>query len=325
MLTKKISLIILFLITTSDSFSININNIKKVVIWGHKLHSHTHSYIHMGFERAFKHLGFQTYWFDNNDNVSNFDFSGSLFLTESQVDQNIPIRTDCFYILHNCDGKKYKSIFDANRAIMIQVYTHDCDTRDLEQYSECKYILFDRKGKLVYMPWATDLLPHEIEENKKYVLSHKNQVINWIGTIGGGYFGNIEKIGPFQQACLENNVIFKRAHNVSTKDNIRLIQESYMAPTIVGTWQEEKGYIPCRIFKNISYGQMGITNSHTCYDLFDKKIVYNSDTYQLFYDGLNRLKNIKPEEIYELMDIVKNKHTYIARINLLLKFFAEVN
>lgn len=28
--------------------------IKKVVIWGHKLHSHTHSYIHNAFYNAFK-------------------------------------------------------------------------------------------------------------------------------------------------------------------------------------------------------------------------------------------------------------------------------
>jgi Lrp/AsnC family transcriptional regulator for asnA, asnC and gidA len=34
------------------------DTIKKVVIWGHKLHSHTHSYIHNGFYIAFKHLGY---------------------------------------------------------------------------------------------------------------------------------------------------------------------------------------------------------------------------------------------------------------------------
>jgi hypothetical protein len=60
--------------------------IKKVVLWGHKLHTHTHSYIHFAFHKAFKHLGYDTYWFDNNDDVSGFDFFGSLFITEGQVD-----------------------------------------------------------------------------------------------------------------------------------------------------------------------------------------------------------------------------------------------
>lgn len=82
---------------------------KKVVLWGHKLHSHTHSYIHWGFERAFKYLGYETYWFDGGDNVSNFDFSGSLFITEGQVDQAIPLRDDCLYILHNCEKKNMRN------------------------------------------------------------------------------------------------------------------------------------------------------------------------------------------------------------------------
>ena len=33
------------------------NSIKQVVIWGHKLHTHTHSYIHYGFYKAFNKLG----------------------------------------------------------------------------------------------------------------------------------------------------------------------------------------------------------------------------------------------------------------------------
>jgi len=31
--------------------------INKIIIWGHKLHSHTHSYIHSGYYEAFKKLG----------------------------------------------------------------------------------------------------------------------------------------------------------------------------------------------------------------------------------------------------------------------------
>ena len=43
--------------------------------------------------------------------------------------------------------------------------------------------------------------------------------------------------------------------------------------------------------------------------------------YQLFYDAKKRLETLKIEEIYELMDLVKEKHTYINRINTLLDFF----
>jgi hypothetical protein len=49
--------------------------IKQVIVWGHKLHSHTHSYIHNGFFIGFNDLGFKTHWFDDNDNVKDFDFT----------------------------------------------------------------------------------------------------------------------------------------------------------------------------------------------------------------------------------------------------------
>src|SRR5690349_5990415 len=85
-----------------------LNAFDKVVIWGHKLHTHTHSYIHSGFYEGFKHLGYATYWFDDADDVSDFNFSNTLFLTEGQVDKKIPLRADCIYLLHNCTDPKYR-------------------------------------------------------------------------------------------------------------------------------------------------------------------------------------------------------------------------
>ena len=52
-----------------------IKNNQKVIIWGHKLHSHTHSYIHNAYFTTFKKLGFETFWFDDKDDVSNFNFN----------------------------------------------------------------------------------------------------------------------------------------------------------------------------------------------------------------------------------------------------------
>ena len=79
-------------------------SINQVVIWGHKLHSHTHSYIHYGFCRAFSHLGYRTLWLDNNDDLSGIDFAHSLFITEHQVDQKMPLRDDCYYFVHCSDS-----------------------------------------------------------------------------------------------------------------------------------------------------------------------------------------------------------------------------
>jgi hypothetical protein len=56
--------------------------------------------------------------------------------------------------------------------------------------------------------------------------------------------------------------------------------------------------------------------------LFNKKIIYNPDTHQLFYDAVKRIKTIDINEIYDLMDFVKTKHTYINRIDVIFNFYS---
>ena len=64
---------------------------KKVIIWGFPLHTHTHSYIHYGWYKGFKHLGYDTHWFDDNNVSDDFDFNDCLFITEGYADSKIPI------------------------------------------------------------------------------------------------------------------------------------------------------------------------------------------------------------------------------------------
>jgi hypothetical protein len=323
--SKYILLLLLFSANASPElpFAIDKAPFKKVVLWGHKLHSGTHSYIHYAFYKTFKYLGYDTYWFNANDDVANFDFSGSLFITEGNAHTNIPLRNDCRYILHNCDCTKYKKLWDANQCIILQVYTHDVLPRPVIKADDCIYYQDDIKT--VYMPWATDLLPHEIDEIKKDMPSaRKEEVIYWVGTIWAGDDGNRSKINPFVQACQQNGIKFRQLSLLSADQNINFIQRSYMAPALQGKWQCEVGYIPCRIFKNISYGQMGVTNSKTVYELFKGKIVYNEDPYQLFFDAQERIKNLDHKELFELMDFVKEKHTYLNRIYHLLEFMHHI-
>jgi len=302
-------------------------NIKKVVIWGHKLHSHTHSYIHFAFHRAFKHLGYDTYWFDDSDDVSKFDFAGSLFLTEGQVDRNMPLRDDCFYILHNVDQGKYKSssILRQNQVLVIQVFTKDCYKRgDPEIKHPCFHFAeYENNYPVLYFPWATDLLPHEIQANIDEF--DKNDA-----TTNDVYFIGCQtpQLMPVHTFCHRNGLNFKviggfANNNVDTTTNQQLIRQSIIAPAIQTTWQVDVGYVPCRIFKNISYGKMGITNSEVVYNLFEKKIIYHPDINQALQMGLAFERNTVPEErknkVIELMNTVMENHTYLNRVEMILQ------
>ncbi len=289
---------------------------KKVIIWGWKLHSHTHSYIHNAFFRAFQNMGYDTYWFDNSDNFDGFDFSDSLFLTEGQACSGIPIIKGCTYILHNCYDEQMWAKINAENIdyLKLQVYTDDALLYETETLEPC--VLYDKPGNIIYLPWATDLLPHEI--NPDLDLPHTNKSY-WVGSMGDGIFGNNPELEGFKRACNENGIDFTHANNLSIEDNRRVIAESYMAPAIVGSWQKGKGYIPCRIFKNISYGQFGITNSARVNELFGGKLIYSPNEYELF--GLMKEKMESPtykQELIDQINFVREKHTYINRINTLL-------
>jgi len=292
----------------------------KVIVWGHKMNGHTHMWIHAAFFRTFAFLGYDVAWLDDNSDLTNINLSNSLFITEGQADEKIPLRDDCRYVLHNCYSLKYDDLRTQGNVVHLQVYTHKCKNGPVLKTDEYTYI--DPESKTIYMPWATDLVPYEIDNMKKIIrYTPKKKECHWVGTLyDGDRFSNYDKLKPFMLALEEHGISFFSERYMSRQENIRLIQKSAVAPAIVGAWQEQEGYIPCRIFKNISYGAMGVTNSKTVYELFNKKIIYNPDTERLCHEALAYIAQMDTKELYELMDFVRDNHTYLNRIDHLLHF-----
>ena len=300
------------------------NQIKQIVIWGHKLHSHTHSYIHNGFYIAFQHLGYKTLWLDNNDDVSQINFSNSLFITEGQVDQKIPILEDCYYVLHNCAMEKYSNLQE-KKYIILQVYTNDVvNKHNAFEINKTTYTYY--KEKTLYMPWATDLLPEEIDKNIEKVRNEELKIENIISFVGSMTMPWVH----VRNFCNHNNIKFVNyggnSNNLSIEDNIRLTQMSILAPAFQDNWQSTNGYIPCRIFKNISYGKMGITNNPTVYELYNREIIFDNNMNNALVKGFEFEKIEKKEKIQkiiDLMEITKKNHTYLNRIEEIFKFLQK--
>lgn len=287
---------------------------KKFIVWGHKYNNHSHSHIHYGYKKAFEYLGWETYWFDNMDDVSNFDFSNSLFLTEGQVDAAMPIRNDCKYILHNCHMDRYQPII--NNCLVIQVYNIAVLDTNSEKIEDCVY--YQKDGHVIYQPWATDLVPTEILLLDRLNFS-ENKVVNWIGSVwDGNGQGNIKQINELISALKRHDINFQ---NLRTPyhENKTHINASYISPSIQGTWQLEKDYIPCRIFKNISYGEFGITNSKKVFELLENKILFDENIESLVDKAIELRRTITLSELNDQINLVKNNHTFVNRINNILK------
>ena len=123
--------------------------ISKIIIWGHPLHTHTHSYIHNAFYIAFKKLRYNTHWFHDNYDISGFDFSNSLFITEKNVDKKIPKRNDCVYFVHGSSGQiSYKEV-NKNNVITLKCTYRDM-IRDKRKNNEIKFTPLNDKNLEFY-------------------------------------------------------------------------------------------------------------------------------------------------------------------------------
>jgi hypothetical protein len=317
-------------------------NLNKVIIWGHQLHNHTHSYIHNAFYIGFKHLGYKVYWFNENgeNNYPNsneeVDFNNTLYIVHGIESKNLPLNKTSFYIGHNVEwvsNNNYKipkshvlinnsEGIPSNNIMSLQVYCIGCLHE--KKFNDYQYYCYSDDYNLIYMPWATDLLPHQIDENIKNLESFNiKKISNFIGM-------SLEHWDIFYKELKKHNIEYKNyggtfdlnsKRNKSIEENMKLIQESIIAPALQTKWQIDNHYIPCRIFKNISYGKMGITNNPIVYELFDKKIIYSNSIEILVNDSLEFNNRIDRNNIIkELMITVRDNHTYLNRINFILDF-----
>ena len=178
------------------------------------------------------------------------------------------------------------------------------------------------------MGWATDLLPHEFDFDNRYIMSEEPPVTYFLGSIGDG---NKRELIKFKEACEKRNIKFIANNPWQNPLDFNsakvLVQKSIVAPDIRGSGDPNKpdengtahkyiGYIPCRLFKNISYGKLGATNCSRLYDLFGDKVIFCEDEDKLVDLYLEKSKN--KDFILEQMKWVQENHTYINRVQDLL-------
>jgi hypothetical protein len=255
-------------------------------------------------------MGREVYWIDQSTTTS-LDFSDTLFITDHQVCQHIPKRDDCFYIIDNRNGTPGGDLMKPYRTLHYGRFCHKFynDHGPITMLDPFMPLYPDKT--VLEMIWATDLMPEEVLANKSVatVFNHGSREINWVGSRRG-------TLEPFRRACKNAGYKFNVYGNgVPIEDNIRLIQQSMFAPTIADQYQVDVvDYVPCRIFKNISYGHFGITNSPGARKVFGGSILFESDLEKLFTRGMTELPRIDISEQHELMDYVARHHTYVDRL-----------
>jgi len=294
--------------------------------------------------KAFKSLGYETYWFHDNDYPKDFNWDNCVFWTEGFADKNIPLKKSSIYYVMYCPSpKKYleaevKRYIDVRTAVKnhadhIHNYSLDKD-KTLKIGNGCyfepktsnkvhiknNYVEYDIDDfDKLYLSWATNLLPEEF--NLDDIYKPRENRIYFCGTISNdGLFENMSAWSPFIHECIKNNIEF--IYNDAWKNPLpnelvkELTQRSILGIDLRGPQHVKTGVINCRVFKNISYGHLGLTNSLEIHKEMEGYCLYDEDPANLFHKGLSEIKNF--DFIRDSMIYVKNNHTYINRIKAFL-------
>lgn len=284
-------------------------NIKRVAIIGYTSSKHTHHYIHLAWYEAFSSLkAIPVIWSKEYILEKEED---TLFITEGQVCDQMPWNPRAYYLVHNVDG--IPGHIPAQRLIRQQFWTKDCTKYSfpvLDQYHRLCH-----EGGELYMPWATNLLPEQFFPRRENL----NQTSVIIGQHGDAYKEPLQTF--FQSAKQVKNKHYNKVSNM--KLSMTKINRSSIAPTLINPWQKKHGYIPCRIFKNISYGALTLTNSKQSYRALHHTIFYHEDE-KVLGEKANDVAQLSQEyhEKSQLAwELAQSRHTYINRIYFILKCF----
>jgi len=308
----------------------NKENFKRIVIWGLRTKYHTHRHIHQAFYKNAKKLGFETLWLEDEKNNQKYIKAGDLIISADPVgkmvpekftfeEYNLPVREDIFYCLHN-----FKDVFreklNKKNYINLQVY-HDIvlNIKNIEKWSPVTY--FDNETKTLYQPWGTDLLPEEF----KKPIYNKNKFIFWIGSIWNDSLnrGNINEIRELRNVLKDHQLFFINLRFIPDWLNIFFVRISRIAPAIAGRFQVEVNYLPCRMFKNISYGQLGITNVAKFKDLLGEHFVGGENIEAITNKALSLSKTEYLAKIRAQQEIIKS-YTYKSALENIIEALKKI-
>ena len=317
-------------------------------------HSYIHAMWVKVFQEAFQK---DTYWFHDGEYPADFDYTNCLFIAEGFADENIPVHDTSVYFVHKVyRPEKYvsKGARLIEMRFNVMEIHDDCNYFKLDDGThnnivmlsdETKYErLFDNRGihserrddviqpieyECIYIYWATDLLPHEFDYAD--ATRQREPIIYYVGSLSKS---NNRLV--FQQICQHFNIqtvcVDPWKTPISFEENRDLMKRSLVCPDFrpigspkdtekygpkSGPNQLENGYLPCRVLKAMSYGQLGITDSVYVKNILGEHVVYHPDMRQLFYLSMRDRTN--EEMIVNGMKYVQERHTYVNRARDLLR------
>lgn len=302
----------------------------KIIIWGLRKKWHTHRFIHKAFYENAKKLGYKVIWVEDEKGNAKYVEKGDLVIfSEVQgkmvpeksklEDYNLPIVEGVYYCLHNVKDI-FSNNIDKKYLLKLNVYLRDAENKEgNEKWREG--VIFNKLENSLYQPWGTDILDYEF---KKPVF-RKNKFVFWIGSVWNNNLnqGNFLIIENLKKILEKKNIKFIKLRFIPDWMNIFFIRLSKIAPAIVGAWQEDHDYLPCRMFKNISYGHVGFTNVKKFNDILGDFNIKGD-----IEEVINTILDLDQEEYKSLVlkqQAIVKQYTYKNALENIFRGFDNIN
>lgn len=327
--------------------------ITDLVVWGLKTNTHTHHYIHRAVFYYFKHIaptaGMRVHWYDDQPQsrlqALRWNFTPRrqfLFFASPhyEMDKHLPLISNGRYILHadwniswptKSPITKYSGLLSAYRAVRWRVFrgyptaNEAITTLDLSELT-----FFNHGERRLTMPWATDLVPSEVDRNIESVQArYRNSSLfpgNQALFVGSVWDRNRTTMERFEIACRTHGLNLRVERIEALDDLIAATQDSHMAPSIQGLGHRRSTsefYVPDRIFKNISYGALAVSNNGGVKHLLGDAVIFDVDELTLvakYEKAVGTFDSDSLDAAVDLMRTVRDRHTYGNRLYRCLQF-----
>jgi hypothetical protein len=253
-----------------------------VVLWGLRKKRDSFRFISQGFYDSLTRQGIDVRWVDDKTKYCSVVDKNSLVIGVNVAGDNIPIVEGSKYVTLNIEDQSEigKRLAQTGNWYKIQEFTNrSIGTKD----SLGSVVVYNSDKKTLYMPWGT---PHAKNSFLKPVLnSDISQNEYWVGAIWNDALnqGNRESIDIYKTVLRKQGIAFRRLggsrlklNGLSESDNAFRVRASRLGAGVVGNWQKNNQYYPCRLFKAVSFGVPPTSNLNAV-NIFKDSLLHSNN------------------------------------------------
>lgn len=279
---------------------------ERFCLWGLTDGHDSFRHVHRHYFTTARRLGKEVAWLEDAPKSRDLLQEGDLVFAVDIASEHLghPVE-GVDYVLHNFDSTA--DIWDGlpeERALRLQVYTNACERYGLEWAPGRRY---DRAGRILFQPWGTDLLA---EDFKPPIFNPHSIEVPFVGSIwDSDGQGNVSAITELKKVVNDRRLTFRHYQHVSDGKNAHVVRNARIAPAFTGAWQIEQDYLPCRVFKNVSYGALALTQVPFFRRLFGDAWTCFGSVGQIVTDALDMDEQTYLDLVAAQQDVVRN-YTY---------------